>query len=355
MKVTFPAWHFIAPLLLALTIQSCQKSDSAIQNNPPGNDTTKHDPQQKPWTAMAAVPSVGRQQAASFVIGQKFYVGLGSGFKDNNQQDLSDIYVFDLQTGGWSQKGDFPGGPREFAQGFSINGKGYIALGQSITCMPGCEGLNCCKAKLHNDIWEYNEATDQWTMVATIPDIDTNNVLVAKSFVIGSKAYIHCAGKFWEFDPSGYSITPKADCPGALVFTSSFAVNGKGYIGTGENGGSTLLKSVYEYDPANDHWTKKSDFAGPARRFATGFAVGGKGYIGCGELMTPLNANDFKWIDVNDVWEYSPDSDTWKQVANYPGASSLYKVAGVIGQKAIIGTGRTYEGPIFFLTEFWIY
>jgi len=289
------------------------------------------------------------------VIGQKFYVGLGNGFKDNVEQDFADFYVFDSQTGGWTQKGDFPGGPREFAQGFSVNGKGYIAMGQNITCEPGCLGLNCCKAKLQNDIWEYNDATDQWKLVSTIPDFDSNLVIRTKVFVIGSKAYIYCEGKLWEFNPSDNSVTPKADCPDQLSYPSCFAVNGKGYVATGGHSGLTLLKSVYEYDPATDHWTKKSDFGGAVRREATGFAVGGKGYIACGELPKEIGPGEFQWIDTNDVWEYSPETDTWTQIANYPGANSFYKVAGVIGQKAIIGTGKSWEGPVFFLSEFWIY
>lgn len=80
----------------------------------------------KQWQQIAAFPGVGRKMASSFVIEDKFYVGLGRGVKDSKEQTLSDFYVFNATSNTWKQLSNFPGGAREFALGFSSMAKGIL-------------------------------------------------------------------------------------------------------------------------------------------------------------------------------------------------------------------------------------
>ncbi|OJJ14330.1 hypothetical protein BKI52_43405 [marine bacterium AO1-C] len=100
------------------------------------------------WTRVSPLgnnsyPAIERQQAVSFVIGDKAYVGTGKGEKKN-------LWESDATTDRWTQKTDFGGGGRGSAIGFAMNGKGYI----------GTEYVNGVYQK---DMWAYNPTTDSWT------------------------------------------------------------------------------------------------------------------------------------------------------------------------------------------------
>ncbi len=74
-----------------------------------------------------------------------------------------------------------------------------------------------------------------------------------------------------------------------------FAIGNKGYIGTGDTGGS-IMNDFWEYDTATNQWIKKANFGGTTRYDAVGFSIGTKGYIGTGN-------NDGS--NKNDFWEYT--------------------------------------------------
>lgn len=112
----------------------------------------------------------------------------------------------------------------------------------------------------------------------------------------------------------------------------SFSINGKGYITTGNTSiNNTPDNHVdnWEYNPSNDTWSQKADFAGVARSEAVGFALNGKGYVGTGLGSTNLN----------DFWEYDPVLNTWTQKNNFGGGARRGAVSFIIGSKAYVATG----------------
>ncbi|MEO6357801.1 MAG: T9SS type A sorting domain-containing protein, partial [Ferruginibacter sp.] len=162
-----------------------------------------------------------RHFAVGFSIGNKGYMGTGGG-KD-------DFWEFDPATsdsGTWTKKEPYGGGPRWGSTGFSVAGKGYIGTGYNE------------KNISQNDFWEYDPLVDKWTKKA-------------------------------DLTMSGRS------------FATGFSIGSKGYIGTGgEMDTKSGLNDFWEYDPLTDNWTKRANFGGPGRIWATGFSIGSKGYIG---------------------------------------------------------------------------
>jgi gliding motility-associated-like protein len=142
--------------------------------------------------------------------------------------------------------------------------------------------------------------------------------------------------------------TQKASFGGsARQYAVGFAINGKGYVGTGYDtmGAGGYVRDFWEYDPATNAWTKKANFGGGARLLAVGFAIGNKGYIGTGQ--------DFIGR-VNDFWEYNPVTDVWTKKANFGGIPRARAVGMVIGGKGYIGTGYDDQTNTFF-DDFWEY
>jgi hypothetical protein len=93
--------------------------------------------------------------------------------------------------------------------------------------------------------------------------------------------------------------------------------NGKLYIlgGYGANAPGGLAGWLNEYDPATDRWTKKLDIPTPVHHMAiTGYM--GKVYVfGGGIKPTPEGGN---WFPSDQSWEYTPETDTWRELAPMP-------------------------------------
>jgi N-acetylneuraminic acid mutarotase len=105
-----------------------------------------------------------------------------------------------------------------------------------------------------------------------------------------------------------------------------FSIDGKGYIGTGEDL-NNVFNDFWEYDPSTDAWTEKANVGGTARWAAVGFSIGSKGYIGTGSGTH------------EDFWEYDPGIDTWTQKANFGGGGRYSATGFSIGSKGYMGTG----------------
>ena len=327
--------------LICLT--GCSKSSDPDPTPPPTEE--------KKWMQTAGFPGLGRRYASSFMIANKFYVALGSGIKDNAEQDLNDIWEYDIVAKTWTRKNDFPGGTRQFALGFTINGKGYLANGQHISFTNGIPS-----GSIFKDFWEYNANNDSWTKVGTFDFLPDNIVNTSSIFVINQKAYLVSASGLWVFDPSDYSLTQKASPPENVPFCISFAIGDKGYYGIGETGPFNFSKSFYEYNPASDTWSKKADFPGLHRRLAAGFSIAGNGYVTCGETTKDISPGTIQYIGTNETWQYNPLNDKWTRVADYPGLKPFYLVASSNNEKAVMGTGNSYDKPgMDYLKDFWIY
>jgi gliding motility-associated-like protein len=140
--------------------------------------------------------------------------------------------------------------------------------------------------------------------------------------------------------------TPKASFGGsARQYAVGFAINGKGYVGTGFDTITGYRRDFWEYDPATNIWSQKANYAGGERILAVGFAIGSKGYIGTGQ--------DFVGR-VKDFWEYNPVTDLWTKKANFGGLARARAVALVIGTKGYIGTGYDDQSNTYY-SDFWEY
>ncbi len=95
---------------------------------------------------------------------------------------------------------------------------------------------------------------------------------------------------------------------------------------------------LFTIDSNASSWFKKSNFGGDARHRATAFSIGNHGYMGLGHVNAGSD------IDYEDFWKYDPASDSWTQIANYPGGKCFHATAFVIGNKGYVGTGRLTNG-----------
>lgn len=200
--------------------------------------------------------------------------------------------------GDWSLATQFPGRPRTAAVTFtSEDGKNvFIGLGKNYTLVTE-------KDKSLKDLYRYDGTT--WTRVDSFPDLGRYG---AVAFVIGKYAYV-----------------------------------GTGYRdGIGGTDYDVYYKDFYVFDIAQAKWVKNAagdpvkipDFPGDGRKYGVAFAIDGKGYVGTG-MMDGGDA-------LTDFYAFTPSADglsgTWEEIANYPDRTAG-AVAFVLDGKAVVCLG----------------
>jgi gliding motility-associated-like protein len=208
-----------------------------------------------------------------------------------SDQVFSTVYMYDPMGNTWTQKANFPGGGRQAAIGFSLNGKGYL--------LGGFTGGSSAAY----DMWEYDPGADSWTLKGNVPGSTARNGPIG--LVINNQAYVGmgCGGSggspysdFYRYDPVANTYTQLASIPGARDDCAHFAIGNFGYFGLGQ-AGTTVLRDFYKYDPASNTWTALNNFGGAARGWGYSETLGSAPYVGAG---ANLYGNTF----FNDNWTW---------------------------------------------------
>lgn len=134
-----------------------------------------------------------------------------------------------------------------------------------------------------------------------------------------------------EYDPATDKWTRKTNAPTSRNWATTAVVDGIIYV-IGGGGDVTWIPTVEAYDPVADKWTKKADLPMPAGCYAA--VAGGKIYIM--GIRTPEQKMH------PDVYEYDPKFDTWTRKADMPtprmGISTV-----TVGERYIYAIGGTSD------------
>ena len=185
------------------------------------------------------------------------------------------------------------------------------------------------------------------------------------SFILVN-AFSVCAQGTW---------TQKADFGGSeRANAASFAMNGRGYIGTGMAISLTSVKDMWEYRQYNNTWVVVGSVGTQSRCSATGFAILNEGYVTGGtggggffqdlwEISPPytivqkasvpdttrsmsvsfvIQYKAYMGLGIhggNSFWCWEQATNSWTQVANFGGAPRTNAVAFAIGYKGYVATG----------------
>jgi N-acetylneuraminic acid mutarotase len=122
----------------------------------------------------------------------------------------------------------------------------------------------------------------------------------------------------------------QADIPSGRHHPISFSLDGKGYAVTGTRSNGQLTNDFYEYSPITDSWSTLSDFPGAARSFGIGVVANGKAYIGFG-LSTTQYLRDF--------WSYDPTDSSWTRLADCSCSGRRHPALIAIGNRIYVGLG----------------
>lgn len=230
----------------------------------------------------------------SFAASLVLLIALQTGLTSCNSSPTSTTLA-----GSWDKLGDCQADPRSGAVGFIINGICYFGTGFNYELA----GQTGTPGRL-KDFWKYDPSSDTWTRVADFGG-------VARS--------------------------------GAVAF----AMNGKGYVGTGTDDGLNPLSDFWEYDPtigSKGQWKRIADLghsvaAGDTnvikRYGAIAFTVKNRGFVGGGHYIS----------DLKDLWEYNPATNEWKTAPSIGGSKRQNGFSFVIDDIAYVGGGTDNGVP----------
>jgi N-acetylneuraminic acid mutarotase len=269
-------------------------------------------PADAPWTPVADYPTPIQDNLAAANNGQIY-----SAFGYSGSAGTSALYVYDPDTGAWSQLAS-AADIREKPTGGFIGGKLYAVGGWDSNGTPD--------PKLEI----YNPATNSWSTGAADPKpyaASGTAVLGGKLYVVGGCLTSSCGSRDVEvYDPASDSWTSAAAYPEPVSWQSCGAIAGKLYCAGGSSDSGTSTHT-YVYDPATDAWSPLAsmpiDLWGSAYTAANGL------------LLVSGGVTDDNNTITNQGFAYDPANNTWTPLPNanntlYRGASAcgLYQIGG---------------------------
>lgn len=120
------------------------------------NDLWAYDLQTKQWIQLADFPQYGRLGCASFMVGPQLHIVGGIERYRTNKEN----WCYDVRSNNWTRKSDYPGNGYTNFTGFSLEGSGYVGLGED-----GVYGTIYTR-KLYSTFFRYDPAVDSWSRVS---------------------------------------------------------------------------------------------------------------------------------------------------------------------------------------------
>jgi N-acetylneuraminic acid mutarotase len=259
-------------------------------------ESWQYDPLLDKWTDInAPFPGVARVKAMAAVINDTAYVGLGFARNAGAYTGgcLKDFWRFDSKTNAWFRMKDIPTEATNACVSFVYNGFVYVGAGFDNF------GFN-------NELWKFNPKTNTWTLLSGCSFIPRAGAVLcanAAHVYFGTGYRVVNENDWWEYFPANDSWERKKKMPDTGRENAvALCINDRFFVSTGRNFGGNLtgghVKSdIMEFDSKLNVWYCRGNIPAPERENAIAFTINGKGYIGFGD-------NDAEIL--NDLWCFEP-------------------------------------------------
>lgn len=259
------------------------------------NDCWQYDPVVDSWTQKASYPGIPRVKAMAAVVDGKAYVGLGYNIEKSvyTGGNLSDLWMYDPVTDNWLQKKSYPSSATDACASFVLNNEIYVG-----------EGFN--ESEFTNEFWKYNTAQDTWTRLKDFPSLSRMGSVICAGndhIYFGTGFRTINFNDWWEYFPKTDSWKQLKTMPdNGRVNAVSMTINNRYFVSTGRHfagdlTGGKVLSDIVEYDGVRNVWYERGNIPSGGRENAISFVINGKGYIGLGENDTEV---------LNDFWCFNP-------------------------------------------------
>ncbi len=126
----------------------------------------------------------------------------------------------------------------------------------------------------------------------------------------------------------------------------AFSVNGKGYVGFGQNGNS-YFNDLWEYNPSNNNWVSKGVTPLSSRKQGVSFSIDSMAFVGLGR-----NSNN---VGLSDFFKYNSNTNVWTAAAPYPGNGEALCFFASANGYGFVGGGISTGSSTSYHRDFWRY
>ncbi len=282
-----------------------------------------------------------RHRAFSFILNNKLITGTG---RDANNVMNNNVWEYDIVTQQWNPLNDFPTVPVRNCISMVINDTAYAGFGRD-----DFNGIGW---------YQYDAINDSWIQKNSVCDAGQ----FSGTFSLNGKGYAVCGSggvaehnQLWEYNPATDAWLQKANFPGAARdFPFADTVGGFAYAGLGDFFfAPPFFSDMYKYDAVTDVWTAIA----PIPVSSTGaIAEGGcsfsASYNGKLIIMSLDGITTSNLSDYNTIYVYDPPTDSWTLYENAnPVGSRGTPLKGQNGSKAYFGSGDDFLNGI--QQDFW--
>ena len=261
------------------------------------------------WSVLAALPASNSETGVAALDGKIYVVG---GYP-SDRKTVATVQVYDSATDRWQTVAPLPV-PLNHVMAAGVNGKVYVIGGQTT------ESSEPAKAGFVNTTYEYDPATNRWTVRAPMPTRRGGGaaaVADGKIYVAGGRP--PGGADFAVYDPRADRWTTLPNLPTQRNHLAADAIDGKIYVvgGRFEGGFRSPQSDVVEvFDPKTNQWSKRRSMLRP-RGGVNGIAANG-----CFHLFGGEGNSEHPYGIYADHDYYNPVTDTWHQAGKYarPGA-----------------------------------
>ena len=255
----------------------------------------QYNPRLNKWFQKTPFPGVARVKATAVVINDTAYVGLGHS-RDKGPYsggNLKDIWMYIPQTDTWTRIEDFPSTATDACVSFVYKNNIYIGGGFDN------DGFS-------SEFWKYDRATHIWNQLNKLPAAARAGAVLCadnKHIYFGTGYWTFMENDWWEYSPETDAWSKRKTMPdNGRVNGLAFTINNRYFVSTGRYfrgnlTGGHVKSDVIEYNAGLNVWYERGNIPASGRENAITFTINGKGYIGFGENDTDI---------LNDLWCFEP-------------------------------------------------
>jgi N-acetylneuraminic acid mutarotase len=308
-------------------------ADNDEEPDPPPSSTIT-------WTSAKDSP-IRRFEAPSVVIDGMVYVFGGWRWDNAAQVERAQqrVDAYNPDTNAWTQRASLPTKLTHAA--VAVDGTRVYFVGGFVGDDPGAAT---------NDIWIYDSVANKWTAAGfELPEkLAAGGAAIIDDrlhFYGGSKEdRVAVSNKHWaiDLDNPAAGWDPLANMPNPRLHFSTAALNGKIYVFGGQHGHDSVNReqddTAHVYNSATNAWTQLRDLPATLSHAEPGtFIREGRIIIAGG--MTDTEDRD----PVNDILEYDPETDTYRQLTPLPVALQA-PVVQLVNGKLFVTSGNAVSG-----------
>ena len=237
-------------------------------------------------------------------------------------------------SGNWIRRSDADFSGRSEAVSFVINNLVYVGTGYDnfASTYPGTNPKFYSYGRT-NDLFVFDPAANigygAWKNISAMYN-STDTAAVRSSavaFVCNGNGYVATGydGQYrlqdnWKYDPVANAWSRQAPLPdenpnilgsGARYDAVAFSIRDTGYITSGYS--NRDLNDLWQYQPLSNQWKQKTSMAGSGREAAVAFVYNNQGYVVSGKNNGST---------LNDFWKYNPVADSWSPLRNISNTST---------------------------------